>query len=359
MPPIITPVNAPRPVGGEAQAQPQQSAKQRAIAAFNASAKAVEQARQQPVQNPTRVAPEEARIVRPQPSTEQVEESAGQEYSSEAPTEQPVETPPEATQRKEEPLSNQYAILARKEKALRAKIQAQEAAQRSKEAELKAREEALEARNSSTKTEYESKYVSKDTLTQDPIRVLSELGLTYDQLTQLAMNGPKPEEIARDQYIKKLEAKLDALETGQKKVLETFEESQQNSYKQALGQMRKQAESLVKSDPSYEMVAAYGNTALNEVVDLIEKTWNEDQILLDVEDAVKEIENEYTNRALKMVSLKKIQQRIARNASPAPKAGQPAQPQNQVKTLTNQMGASKPMSNRDRAILAFKNELKS
>lgn len=350
----VIPTGIPTPTGEVAPSAPL-TPRQRAINAFNAA-----QASGTPPQ-PT--SPEEYSAVRQQ-SKALEQASSGQEHTSEAPIEQPAseEAPKEVTEaRKEEPLSNQYAILARKEKALRAKIQAQEATTRSKEAELKAREEALELRNNSTKSEYEQKFVSKDKLMENPLQILAELGMTYDQLTQAAMNAPKPEDVARDQYIKKLEAKLDALETGQKKVLETFEETQQNNYKQALNQIRIQAETLVKNDPSYETIAAYGKPALDEVVDLIEKTWTEDNILLDVEDAAKEVEEELTNRALKIARLKKIQQRIGSSTSTSnTKQATPAsEPKTTAKTLTNQMSASKPLSARERAILAFKGELKN
>ena len=343
--------------GATTTEQPQLSARERAVQAFKASERGMQQAAEQPVQNANNVTPEEISAIKP--STKTV---SGQEHINEASTEPVSETPSEATDtRKEEPLSNQYAILARKEKQLRAKIQAQEAATRTRETELKAREAALEAKLNSQKSDYESKYVSKDSLLQNPIQALSELGLTYDQLTQYAMNAPKAEDVAREQHIKRLEAKLAELETGQKKVLETFEESQQNSYKQALNQMRVQAQSLVKTDPSYETIAAYGKEALDEVVTLIERTWNEDQILLDVEEAVKAVEEELTERALKFARLNKIQQRIKPATSPVVKQQVAEAPKQttQVKTLTNQMGASKPLNAKQRAILAFKGELKS
>lgn len=349
----VTVLNAPT-AAPQAAAEP--SARERAVAAFKASEQGQQQAAEQPVRNASQVSPEEYSAVKA-PTLD----TSGQEHTSETSTEPVSAESTEATDtRKEEPLSNQYAILARKEKQLRAKIQAQEAATRTRESELKAREAALEAKLNSQKSEYESKYLSRDKIMENPIQALSEMGLTYDQLTQYAMNAPKPEDVAREQHIKRLEAKLEALETGQKKVLDTFEENQQNSYKQALNQMRVQASNLVKTDPSYETIAAYGKEALDEVVKLIEETWKQDEVLLDVEEAVKAVEDELTNRALKFAKLKKIQQRI-NPTTPVTKQQVAAEPkqQTQVKTLTNQMSASKPLSVRQRAILAFKGELKS
>jgi hypothetical protein len=97
-------------------------------------------------------------------------------------------------------------------------------------------------------------------------------------------------------------------------------------------------------------------------VDLIEKTFKEDGILLSVEEAAKEVEDELVSQLSKYAQkIKKLQQKFAPQSKAAPQqpvnnktAGQQQQP---GKTLTNSMGASRPLSTRERAILAFENKL--
>ncbi len=67
-----------------------------------------------------------------------------------------------------------------------------------------AREAAVKAKE----LEYQSKYVPKDQLTQDPLTVLSELGLSHDQITQLMLNGPTPNDLSRNAAFKQIQEEI-------------------------------------------------------------------------------------------------------------------------------------------------------
>ena len=329
--PTITPITGPAPIqSNTTQTQSQQSARERAIAMLTGN-----NSQQTPVQNPSSVAPEEMNHSKPQ--------ETGQ--SDKVDAQAPAEAPKEATKSEEAPLSSQYAQLARKEKQLRAQVNAVKA----QEAAIRAREEAIKAKE----VEYQSKYIPKDVIAKDPIKVLMDQGYTQDQITQMLLNAPDPAAQAQQAIVEELRAEIRALRDGQESAKKTFEESQTQSYQQAVNQIRNDAKQLVSSDPVYETIAATG--AVEDVVELITKTFEKDGIVLSVEEAAAAVEEYLVEEALKVARLKKIQQRLQPPAAAQPPAKQQAA-QTAGKTLTSTMGTSRPLSARERAILAFKGE---
>jgi len=247
----------------------------------------------------------------------------------------------------EEPISSQYAVLARKEKALRQR----DAQLRQREAAIRASEAASKA--PATPSFDASKYVSKEDLLKDPFGVLGTTGLSYEQLTERLLNAPSPEQQKQQEYTRKLEARLAALEEEQGNSKKTFEQREQESRKQAVTQIRNEVKKLVIADPTFETIKE--TNSYNDVVELIEQTFDKDGILLTVEEAAQQVEDYLMEEAMKLAKIKKIQQRLA---PPAAAASKPA-PQQQLKTLTNSVSSSRQLSAKERAILAFKNELKT
>jgi len=258
----------------------------------------------------------------------------------------------EATEKKvEDPLAKHYVNLAKKERALRARQKAVEAELKAKEDAQRAREIALAVKES----EYGNRYIPRDKITSDPLGVLSELGLTYDQLTNFALNAPKPEDVARDQELKRLQDEIKSLKDTHDKAQKSQEEAQTRSYQQAKRQMLQDVTRLVSTDTEFETVKTAGRES--DVVELIERTFDEDGYLMGIEEATKFVEDYLVEEVDKLSRLSKIQKRLQVAATP-PKPGAAQQPQT-LKTLTNNMSTpSRPLSARDRAILAFKGELK-
>jgi hypothetical protein len=282
-------------------------------------------------------------------ATPQVQESR-QDNTSEAPQNAPAD--PKAP---EEPISSQYAVLARQTKALRAK---QIDIQRREDA-VKAKEAASNAPAAPPKPPFdESKYISKDKLQQDLFGTLSELGLSYDQIASQASNAPTPEQVALNQQFKALQDKIAALESAQEGTKKSFEQQQADSYKQAVSQIRLEANSLIKNGEAFETIRE--TNSADDVVDLIEKTFAADGVLLTVEEAAEQVESYLIDEALKIARIKKIQQRLApQSQSQAQARSQTGVPQQQqLKTLTNQVASNRQLSARERALLAFKGELK-
>lgn len=322
-----------------------------------------------PVANQNSISPEEMGAIKASSKKEEdssieveASENTGQKSNIESTAESSSSDSKEAKV-SEDPLSNQYATLARKEKALRAKAQAQEQALKAREEAIKAQEDALKAKES----EYSSKYISKDKLSQDTLNALLEAGLTYDQITEAMLSQPNPEKVAQDQYLKKLEAKIAELEGKQEKTLKSFEDQQKQAYNNAVTQIRNEVSKLVYTDPSFETIKE--TNSVNDVVELIEETFNNGMgeeypkgTLLSASEAAQIIEDYLLEEALKLTKIKKIQQRLQPAAKPVLKSEEPLkQPQKEqsMKTLTNAVGSSRALSPKERAILAFKGELKS
>lgn len=251
--------------------------------------------------------------------------------------------PTEEAQPQEKALSPQHVALARKEKALRSQSQA-----------LKAREDALKARES----EYETNYIPKSKLSErfksDPVALMQEHGLSYDQLANLILNQPSQQ----DQALQKLQAELQSIKEAQETAVKQGEEQQKKSYEQAVHQIRTEAKLLIASDASYETIKETGSE--EAVVELIKETFEKEGTLLTVEDAAKEVEDYLVEEALKYAQLKKVQARL-NPPTVAEALKQQITEKPQIKTITHAITAStKPSSDKDRrqrAILAAQGKL--
>lgn len=342
----VTGPSQPQTFGAKSEAQV--SARERAIQALmrpNTPDQAAAQAQSHPVPNPTNISPEEFSAVQ---APKRIAQDPGQTTSNESPV---AEAAPEETKAAEEPLSSQYAILARKEKAIRQK----ERLLAQREAEMKAKAEAAQAPAAKPDVDL-SKYVSKDDLLRDPFGVLNDNGLGYDKLTEIAANGPTYEMRQMMSKIAALEGELAKVKGETESTKKSFEETQNTQYKQAMNQITRDVNSLVRTDPSFETIKA--TNSQRDVVSLIERTFEEDGYLMSVEEAAQEVEEYLVNEAIRLSSLGKIKQRIAPKAPSAPAQQTTEQSkQPQMKTLTNAVSSTAKLSAKERAVLAFQGKL--
>jgi hypothetical protein len=307
-------------------------------------------AQELPVKNANAISPEELSAVsttsKSKPSQSDTSEASVEAaaVSSEAAPASAEASPNEAPKPPEEPLSSQYAQLARKEKAIRAKAQEVKA----KEAELAAREAALTAKTDPKPAEGPT---LKDRASKDPLGVMQELGISYEQLTELLLNQD-PNQARYQADMEALKAEIKALREENKS---TREADQQQQYKNAVNQIRTEVSQLVKSDEAFETIRETGS--VDDVVELIEATFKEEGRILPIEEAAQLVEDHLLEEALKLTRLKKIQAKL-NVAKPAPAVKQPevkAAPT--AKTLTNQMSTTKPLTAVQRAMLAFEGKL--
>jgi hypothetical protein len=326
-----------------AKANPQLDARERAIQKFMQPTTAAQAAAQDhPVPNPTQVSPEELGAVK---APERGNSLNNEEVVNTAPTQ-------EAPKAAEEPLSSQYAILARKEKAIRQREQQL----RAREAELRAQSKPAESTPSQPSLDM-SKYVSVDDLLRDPFGILNEKGLGYDKLTEIAMQGPSHETRTLTNEVKALRDELAKIKGETENTKKSFEEQQVMQRDQAIRSIRNEVSNAVRNDPSFEAIKTTGSE--REVVNLIVRTFDEDGILLSAEEAAREVEEYLVNEAIRLTKLNKIQQKLAPKVAPAPQVQKAAESNQkpQMKTLTNSVNSSAKMSARERAILAFQGKL--
>lgn len=345
--PTITVVDKPAPT--QTQDKSASDSKARAIAILTGN---TQQAQTQPAQvaNQNNISAEEVSAISIKPE-ETLTTEPGQTDTTEA---------TQTTTDSEAPLSTQYAVLARKEKALRAKVVAQEQSFKQREAQLSAREAEL----SSKSTQDLTNYISKDKLKQNALGVLAELGIDYDNISQQALAAQDPNAQALRQYKQEMDAELQKVREEQVNSRKSYEQQQAQAYQQALNQIRTEAKALVSADPSYEMTKETGS--VNDVVDLIERTFKEEGTLLTVEQAAQAVEDHLVEEALKISKIKKIQERLKPVVKPtaaqsqatgAPQQSPSAPKETQLKTLTNAVGSTRPLTAKERALLAFKGEL--
>lgn len=233
----------------------------------------------------------------------------------------------QATVEATQPLSPQFAALAKQKRALQVK-----------ESELKEREAKLAA---SGATEGPDKLIER--LKSQPLSVLQEHGVTYEQLTNAILNG--------EQGNPEIQALKEELKALKGEVKETFQTREQQQEEAALTEMLFEAEDLAKEGEDFALIRE--QDAYEKVLRLIEGTYRKTGRVMDVRTAMERVESELLTNAEKLARLGKVQSKIAPPAPP------PLQPQQrQMRTLTARDSSSAPMSARQRAIAAFQGTLK-
>lgn len=224
----------------------------------------------------------------------------------------------EATQ----PLSPQFAALAKQKRALqleRAEFEKQKAAGGNSE-----------------------ELIQK--LKSNPLGVLQEHGVTYDQLTEAILN----DQSQINPEIEALKKEIKALKEGVDKTFQTNEQRQEEA---ALTEMLYEAESLAKEGENFEMIRT--EDAYDQVLRLIHSTYKKTGRVLDVSEAMNTVENQLLARAEKLASINKVRNKIV---PPSPPPAQPA-PRG-MRTLTARDSASPALDRRARAIAAMTGTLK-
>jgi hypothetical protein len=330
--PIAAPISQ-----NQGQSQGQQDARSRAIAKMTQST---------PVADPSNVSVEELSAIK----------------APSAPVEEPqaepaTETPKEPEKKSEDPLSSQYALLARREKALRAKAQQQEQQLRAREEALKAKEAEIAAKDQ----DYQSNYISKQKLKANTWEALSEAQVSYDEITQQLLDSQTPLDPRTQSLLTKMEAKISKLETELETGKKAQSDQQSQAYKAAVAQIETDVKALVETDPAFETIQA--TRSVKDVVELIELTYKEDGRLLSVEEAAQLVEDHLMGEIDKLTRIEKVKQRLnipgQEKTVQAQSPAKPAQQQQTMKTLTNATSSTRQLSAKERAILAFKGQLKA
>lgn len=219
-----------------------------------------------------------------------------------------------------QPLDPQLAVIARHRRALQVK-----------ERELKAREEALKNQPA------QGSVIDVARLKEQPLSVLLENGVTYDQLTQAVMaaqNGVSPAELyALKQQLKDLKEGMD----------KSLTERDAQAGKVRFQAEKHEAQLLSAQGEEFELVRETGSVPL--VMDLIARVRKEGGEIT-VREAMDLMEKELLADILKVTASNKVKSQLPQAALPQAQSARPA-------TLTNRDQAQVPMTAKQRAIAAF------
>lgn len=266
-------------------------------------------------------------------------------------TAQAVETTAPVANGAAEPqqMDPKFAALAKKEMWVREQ-QKQLAAEKSKmESDWKSKEQ-----------EYQSKYVPKDALrsADTAIPYLLDNGLNYDQITEYFLkNADQANPI--NQTIRQLQNKIASLESAQEQSKKSAQETQASNYAQAVKQIEIEIKDLVNTTDEFPVLKASGK--IRPAVKLIEEYFKDTGDVLSAREAAAVVEEWELEAAIKVAQVEKVQAKLApkQEAVPVPQKQEKKNNEVRVSTITNAMTSStKPMSARERAILAFQGKLK-
>jgi len=252
------------------------------------------------------------------PSVTQTNQTAGPEP---IPQVQPSSEAPKSPTPAEDPqLSAKFAALARKEKAIRLRYQ-----------EIQQKEQEMVK----LQADIEKERQFHQRLKTDPLDVLNEEGITFEQLVSRARAVVDPVQ----QEVLTLQSQVRALEEMLKRQQEESQKGQQIQREQALKQISMDVKELITSNPAYETVKDMG--AEEAVTQLIATTYDEDGVLLTTDQAAKQVEEYLQAEALRVAGIPSIKKKLIPAPPPQAEQQQPTQAtQKTMKTLSNTMGAS-------------------
>lgn len=202
----------------------------------------------------------------------------------------------------------------------------QEQAYRQREAALKQREQDL-----ADKLALAEKYSKLESgLKAKDFSAFEAIGADYDAFTEWKLRKSEGEDPAMKPVLE-LKAEIDALKKSQ-------EESVTKEYEATVAEYKKEISQAIESSEEFSSIKALGQQ--EAVLQLILDSWEQDNEMLTVEEACKDIEDYLMEEAKRMVALPKL---AAEKKATLP-------PPSRIKTLTNdvQVGATpvstKPLS---------------
>lgn len=251
---------------------------------------------------------------------------------------------------KSDDFSRKFAALSRREKEIRAK----EAEYDKRIAEL---EERLNSFNQKSEPEPEPELPIEYRLKKDPLRALEEMGLSYDKLTELALNDGKltPEmqmKLMREELEGDYKKKFEELEN---RLLEKEKSDEQRRYDDIQRGFKNEIDEYVNSNlDKYELIQA--NEANDIIYDVIEEHYNDTGRILDIEEAAEAVENYLEEEAEKLLKLGKLRSKFGIEND----LEQEESPRQSQVTLSNAMSAqanervAKKLSDEESKALAAK-----
>ena len=206
----------------------------------------------------------------------------------------------EAREPERDDFSRKFAALSRKEKELRAR-----------EAEYDKRIADLEEKFRPQEPEKQPELPIEYRLKQNPLKALEEMGLSYDKLTELALNDGKltPDmqmKLMREELESDYKSKYKELED---RMLEKEKSDEQRRYDEIEMGFKNEIESFVRSNnDKFELIEA--NEANDVVYEVIEEHYNETGKILDIQEAAEAVESYLEEEAEKLLRLGKVRSKF-------------------------------------------------
>jgi hypothetical protein len=256
-------------------------------------------------------------------------EAANAESSPAQPVEAAAEETPAAEEKKPEqprdPVSKKFAALSRQEKELRARKQEQDRRQ----AEVDARLKQLEEREAKA-ADYK----------KSPYKLLKEHGLTVQDI----INDSVGAHVYEEPVVDPIQARLDKIEKENQELKAKLEAGEQRTtekeYNQAIQEVNETfKQTVAEGGEAYELMAQFGDEAIELGKDIMRECWHEHQQLLDYSEVCAIVEKHYEDEILnRLVSTKKAASRLSAQNSgsktPPPKQV-PSKEAKSPNTLTN------------------------
>lgn len=237
------------------------------------------------------------------------------------------ETQTQATNEETRPLSPQFAALAKGKRALQLERE---------------RFEQEKAQHAQTGTDAGPALMAR--LKSDPLRVLQEAGVSYQELADAITSNPVNPEL------EVLKAEIKSLREGLDK---TFVDRDAQAEQQVLSEMTRDAQRIVAEGDQYEMVRA--TKSVPDAIELIHRTYKKTGEVMDLNEALDLIEEDLINETLRIAQTPKLRTRL----QPQEQEVTPQNPNDRtMRTLTNRDGATPALSRRARAMAAFNGQLK-
>lgn len=264
----------------------------------------------------------------PQGTITAVADTAPTEVANQVADEVQAEALPKAEEtapKVDDKLASKFAALTRKERALRE----QQNQLKKQQAEIEQLRKQFDERGSSEKS-------LADRLKSEPLKVLSEAGLTFEDLSQIVLNegNPTPEMLikrTRDEIESKYTKELEELKRSMIEKEKAAEEAKVDAVKQ---QYMAELTEYVNSNEKYELIRA--NDSVQLVYDVVEAFYQESGKVLSLQEAADQVESYLEDEAKKIFELKKFKQTSPKQDQ------QPGQPKQTAPTLSNAMASQAP-----------------
>ncbi len=236
-------------------------------------------------------------------SQQAYEQSDSNESIEQAIAEKKAEELQEPEAPKKDEFSSKFAALSRREKQLREK-------EYQIDQKLAMLEERL-AKLDSPKEEPKKPEIPLDLrLKKDPLNTLAELGLSYDKLTQLALNdGKLTPDMQLDLMRQEIDQKYSSeIENLRKELLERDKKSEEEKYNEVVTNFKYDLTNFVNNSEKYELIRA--NDAVDVVFDVIEQHYNDTGRIMSKDEAADQVEAYLEEEVEKLLKLNKLKSKF-------------------------------------------------